>query len=305
MDNSYLFFDIECANCFNGEGKMCSFGYILTDAEFNILDSQDLVMNPETEFDWYLFSNKNGCSLAYSKDYFRMQRPFPDYYKGIKNLMTAPSRKVIGFSSKNDLGFMVTACERYDFPVFNFATYDIAKILEKYEGKSKKLQEWVDYFNIEKSNLVAHKSCDDAKMTMLVLKELCKKNNVTIDELLEKNRDSHLSVEKYLEHREIKRHNDEVSAKIKELYGKKSKCPYSKSFSGCYSFGFKIFNDIDLSYDIAQLLYKHGGMLVKRLQKDGTIIVEDSQITPEFLEKMKKDNLTVITVEEFYNKIPR
>ena len=77
------------------------------------------------------------------------------------------------------------------------------------------------------------------------------------------------------------------------------------SFSGCYSFGFKIFNDIDLSYDIAQLLYKHGGMLVKRLQKDGTIIVEDSQITPEFLEKMKKDNLTVITVEEFYNKIPR
>ena len=58
MDNSYLFFDIECANCFNGEGKMCSFGYVLTDADFNILDSQDLVMNPETEFDWYLFSNK-------------------------------------------------------------------------------------------------------------------------------------------------------------------------------------------------------------------------------------------------------
>ena len=224
-----------------------------------------------------------------------MQRPFPDYYKGIKNLMTAPSRKVIGFSSKNDLGFMVTACERYDFPVFNFAAYDLAKILEKYEGNTKKLQEWIDYFNIEKSNLVAHKSCDDAMMTMLVLKELCKKNNLTIDEL----------VEKYLEHREIKRHNDEVSAKIKELYGKKSKCPYSKSFSGCYSFGFKIFNDIDLAYDIAQLLYKHGGMLVKRLQKDGTIIVEDSQITPEFLEKMKKDNLTVITVEEFYNKIPR
>ena len=43
----------------------------------------------------------------------------------------------------------------------------------------------------------------------------------------------------------------------------------------------------------------------ERVQKDGTIIVEDSQITPEFLEKMKKDNLTVITVEEFYNKIPR
>lgn len=305
MDNSYLFFDIECANCFNGEGKMCSFGYVLTDADFNILDSQDLVMNPETEFDWYLFSNKNGCSLAYSKDYFRMQHPFPDYYKGVKKLMTAPSRKVIGFSSKNDLGFVVTACERYDLPVFNFATYDVAKILEKLEGKTKKLHEWGEYFNIKTDKLVAHKSCDDAMMTMLVLQELCKKHNLSIEEILEKNRESHLSVEKYAEQRELKRHNDEVGAKIKDLYGKKSKCPYSKSFSGSYTFGFKIFNDVDLSYDIAQLLYKHGGMLVKRLQKNGTIIMDDSQITPELIEKMKKDNLTVISIDDFYNKIPK
>ena len=114
-----------------------------------------------------------------------------------------------------------------------------------------------------------------------------------------------MSVEKYAEQRELKRHNDEVGAKIKDLYGKKSKCPYSKSFSGSYTFGFKIFNDVDLSYDIAQLLYKHGGMLVKRLQKNGTIIMDDSQITPELIEKMKKDNLTVISIDDFYNKIPK
>ena len=219
--------------------------------------------------------------------------------------MTAPSRKVIWFSSKNDLGFVVTACERYDLPVFNFATYDVAKILEKLEGKTKKLHEWGEYFNIKTDNLVAHKSCDDAMMTMLVLQELCKKHNLSIEEILEKNRESHLSVEKYAEQRELKRHNDEVGAKIKDLYGKKSKCPYSKSFSGSYTFGFKIFNDVDLSYDIAQLLYKHGGMLVKRLQKNGTIIIDDSQITPELIEKMKKDNLTVISIDDFYNKIPK
>ena len=31
MNKRYLFFDVECANCFNGKGKLCSFGYVLTD----------------------------------------------------------------------------------------------------------------------------------------------------------------------------------------------------------------------------------------------------------------------------------
>lgn len=27
---NYLFFDIECSNCFGGRGKICEFGYMLT-----------------------------------------------------------------------------------------------------------------------------------------------------------------------------------------------------------------------------------------------------------------------------------
>lgn len=39
----YLFFDIECS-----EGKsMCSFGYVLTDEKFRILEKDDILMNPE------------------------------------------------------------------------------------------------------------------------------------------------------------------------------------------------------------------------------------------------------------------
>ena len=65
MDKTYLLFDIECANCFNGIGKMCSLGYVLVNEDFEILDEDDVVMNPETEFDWYLFDPKTDCSLAY------------------------------------------------------------------------------------------------------------------------------------------------------------------------------------------------------------------------------------------------
>ena len=40
----YIFFDIECANCFNGDGKICSFGYVITDRFFNILEKEDIVL---------------------------------------------------------------------------------------------------------------------------------------------------------------------------------------------------------------------------------------------------------------------
>jgi hypothetical protein len=41
----YIFFDIECANCFGGRGKICSFGYVITDENFNIRQKNDLIIN--------------------------------------------------------------------------------------------------------------------------------------------------------------------------------------------------------------------------------------------------------------------
>ena len=47
----YLFFDIECANCFDGTGKICEFGYIQTDEKFNILEEDSIKINPCAPFD--------------------------------------------------------------------------------------------------------------------------------------------------------------------------------------------------------------------------------------------------------------
>ena len=57
---TFVFFDCECANTFDGVGKICSLGYVIADDELNIIESEDVVMNPECEFDWYLFSGKGG-----------------------------------------------------------------------------------------------------------------------------------------------------------------------------------------------------------------------------------------------------
>ena len=42
----YLFFDIECSNCFNGVGKMCEFGYVLVDENLQVITADDIPMSP-------------------------------------------------------------------------------------------------------------------------------------------------------------------------------------------------------------------------------------------------------------------
>ena len=42
----YLFFDIECCD----GNHICSFGYVIVNNNFEILEKKDLVMNPEKRF---------------------------------------------------------------------------------------------------------------------------------------------------------------------------------------------------------------------------------------------------------------
>ena len=47
---NYIFFDIECANCQNGQAKICSFGYVITDESFTVLEKEDWIVNPKAPF---------------------------------------------------------------------------------------------------------------------------------------------------------------------------------------------------------------------------------------------------------------
>ncbi len=274
LERSYLFFDIECANCFGGIGKMCSFGYALTDSAFNVLDSQDVVMNPEAEFDWYLFSPKNKCPLAYSKDYFRMQRNFEAYHRGIKKLMEESGRRIIGFSSANDVGFLVSAWERYSLAPINFSVYDSAAIASAITGEKHRLEQWCDHYALDTGGLTAHRSSDDAMMTMLLVKALCAQTGLDIESLLASHKGHKLSVEKYLEQREMKRQREETLKKIQNLYGKKNRAPLSEKLSGMnFVFSFKALKDGEEAYKLADLIYRNGGTLAKSLKSGSGILL--------------------------------
>ena len=86
---NYCFFDIECANCFGGKGKICSFGYVITDEQFNILEKKDIVINPRSSFNL-----GPDLKLAYTKSEFRQAAPFPDYYDEIGALLQQTLRGI-------------------------------------------------------------------------------------------------------------------------------------------------------------------------------------------------------------------
>lgn len=215
---TYLFFDVECANCYDGVGKMCSFGYVLTDTKFRVLESADLVMNPECQFDWYLFKNKNDIKLAYSKEYFYSQPSFPHFYQKIRELLTAENRKIFTFGYATDVGFVVTAVERYKCPWIDFEAADIEKYTKEEGGVHGKLGERCAMLGIDDSDLKEHNSRDDAMMTMRLLKTWCKLKKISVDDFLRNAQNSVCSAREFarMRNRRMKRKAARAARKKKE-----------------------------------------------------------------------------------------
>lgn len=183
----YLFYDIECS-----DGRhMCSFGYVITDEYFNILEKADILINPEAIFHTGAWSKKNrekdpGIELAYPKERFKANPTFPSRYERIQRLLQHDDRKIIGFSHHNDALFLTVACKRYELPVINYKFYDAQEMF----GESRNIVNQValnaiaEALEVDLSKLVQHRSDDDAEASMLVTKALCEDLGLTIEELI-------------------------------------------------------------------------------------------------------------------------
>lgn len=181
---NYLFFDIECANCFNGIGKICSFGYVLCDEKFSVIESDDLLMNPDTIFDWYLFKEDSKCRLAYTREDYINNPKFPQHYKKIKSLLEASNQIIFGFGCQNDVATIATECLRYDLDLIDFNCHDIHTVLEKiYEIKGG-LGTYVEKFEIPTAGMEFHDSKADAFFTMKVTEKLMNDQKKPLKEIL-------------------------------------------------------------------------------------------------------------------------
>ena len=178
----YLYFDIECCDGRN----MCSFGYVIVDDLFNVLEKKDIIINPEKPFRLGKTESKPNITLAYPYDLFAKHPNFQHYYKQIKTLLEDNDYTLLGHGISSDIQYLKEACERYGLPLLKLQVYDTQNIYYNYNKKykSRSLENIVQDLAIDTKNLVGHKSCDDAEMSMLTVKELCKMLNLSITDLL-------------------------------------------------------------------------------------------------------------------------
>ena len=177
----YLFFDVECSNCHNGIGKLCEFGYVLTDEKFNIISMNDIPMSPGkgkwSEFDLIGRTREKDLILAYDYDFYYSQPEFPHFYSRIKKLMCDKDTICFAYSMGNDIRHIHNTCERYKLEPFDYECYDVQMMVSNYlEQKGQMRLETACKEIVGPSSLVGlekHLSRDDARMEMMIFEAIC------------------------------------------------------------------------------------------------------------------------------------
>ena len=189
--DKYIFFDLEAANELDGIAKICEFGAVVTDKNFNVLEKIFYVINPEDIFNLRSsFDDKKGIELAYSEKYYYMQKPFPDFYQKIKEILEDKSAFVMGFAVDNDVRMLATDIWSYELEQLDYFAFDIQKFLAYLNPNGGKLislgKAAEDYLTIgEMDGIYEHRSVDDAMLTMLVAKKLLEKYGFTLLKAIE------------------------------------------------------------------------------------------------------------------------
>lgn len=197
----YLFFDIECSNCFKGVGKICEFGFVITDENFKILFKDVYPMSPGKggENRFYLKGRKHqkDLELAWPYEYYYSQPEFPAFYEQIKRLMANDDVICFGFDSDNDISYIYNTCVRYKLEPFDFVCYDVQKIASWHiQDKPTHLKE--TYKKLVGTSKVAqfqeHLSRDDAHMTMSILEAVCVLEGLSSNEVLDRYKNAKTSL---------------------------------------------------------------------------------------------------------------
>ena len=182
---NYLFFDIECSSHHGGISKICSFGYVLCDTDFNILEKKDIVINPVSPFSKE-FTEENPDFFAYPTDYFYTQPNFKAVYPEIRSLLTNQNNIIIGHSTACDASYLTQNIDFYGLEHFDFTYLDTQKMHAFFTGESRlSLEKLCEIYGV--SPLRTHKSDDDTEMTSSITKNIVEKYGLDPEDMLKNN----------------------------------------------------------------------------------------------------------------------
>ena len=313
----FLFFDTECSNCFNGIGKICEFGYILTDDNFKVKVKYEIPMSPgrgsNNKFHLRAYGKHKPISLAFDESYYYTQPEFDYYYEEIKKLMEDKDTICFAWSSDNDIQHLYNSCVRYNKEPFKYICYDIQKIFGKYieTSKQKSLKESCLHLvgATKMMDIQEHLSSDDSKMAMLILEKICELKNIDALTLLQESdyaKDDSIeymnNFNKHKKEKEIIKTNIALYRRVEEEDKAKLLLPeYENKRFRIYSD--IIHKEIDLP-NIIETIHNRGGIFVRDLKLiDFFIIYKDNETLTIGEEALKQFKGQFIFLEDLIEKI--
>ena len=102
----YVFFDIECACVYKNTAKMCAFGYVVTDGKFQVIEREDILLNPKGKFHLTDRKGREGLVLPYEYEDFKKYPVFSAEYPRIKALLEDKDAVVLGHATVNDVNYL-------------------------------------------------------------------------------------------------------------------------------------------------------------------------------------------------------
>ena len=291
---------------------MCSLGYVVFDDKFNIIEKRDIIVNPESSFDWYLLRKKSKTKLAHPKKYYEMFEPFPILYQEIKKILETKYSGIFGFDVMNDLKYVYDSCDRYKLRQIKIKGYDVRKILNNYDNYSGGLSTATEvYVKDLNTNLTSHKSDDDSEMTMKVVETICVNMEVSIAELINLIDLEELEYDpndKFNFNSTKSKGRKKVVSKTLELinsyYRQKNDNPKTTLLSGirfCVSGAIK--KDENLTLTLFETIFNNDGQIFMPLDDCEYLITKDKEDSIRLQEIIKLDIIKLIELNDFLKQV--
>ena len=276
-----VFFDIECASVHKNYAKICAFGYVVCDEKFNILEKEDILINPRGRFELTDRKGEKGIVLPYEYGEFKKQPSFPSVYKRIKNLLEDKDSVVLGHAVLNDVKYLNLETKRFHLPSFRFSFADSQLFYMSYKNDYSRqfgLEHIAEDLKVE---FTPHRAVDDAYATMRVVEAMCRENNCDYIQLTELLGFTNGRIENYnvvrpqskgfKKYRLDKKSAKEARSKCRiKFYNNLSRKRFKKGgvLDGkTFTFCRALEDDIDISIPLVDKIYELGGKYCQKIDE--------------------------------------
>lgn len=306
-----VFFDIECASVFKYTAKICAFGYVVCDEQFNILEKKDVLVNPKGKF--HLTDNRgdHGLVLPYEYSEFKKYPTFPQVFPKIKKLLEDKNNLVFGHATLNDVKYLDLETNRFNLPPFDFSFSD-SQLMYMTAMNDFSRQFGLEYItkdlNVE---FTPHRAADDAYATMRVVEALCKKYNCNCIELgdilkIKRGKIKNHRITKptsqafiaYLEQKEkAKKERAARRSKFFVFLSRRKAVKTGRLRGKTFNFSRPLEDEIELSIPLVEGIYKLGGRYTQKTEECNVYVCREDDDTVRTRNARQSAKVEIITPE--------